>query len=55
LSCARLRLAPGQDKNGDSHALRHHHAGDPFTKAGLFEEVAVARWRKAYFNKQKFV
>ena len=30
-------------------------AGDPFTKAGLFEKVTVSRWRKAYFNKQKFV
>jgi hypothetical protein len=30
-------------------------AGDPFTKAGLFEKVAVTRWRKAYFNKQKFI
>ena len=25
-------------------------AGDPFTKAGLFESVTVTRWRKAYFN-----
>ena len=30
-------------------------AGDPFTKAGLFAKVTVARWRKAYFNKQKLV
>lgn len=30
-------------------------AGDPFTKAGLFEKVTVARWRKAYFNKQKLI
>jgi uncharacterized protein YciI len=30
-------------------------AADPFTKAGLFEKVTVSRWRKAYFNKQKFV
>jgi uncharacterized protein YciI len=30
-------------------------AGDPFSKAGLFEKVTVTRWRKAYFNKQKFV
>ena len=30
-------------------------AGDPFAKAGLFEKVTVARWRKAYFNKQKLV
>jgi uncharacterized protein YciI len=30
-------------------------AGDPFTKAGLFEKVTVARWRKAYFDKQRLV
>jgi uncharacterized protein YciI len=30
-------------------------AGDPFSKAGLFEKVTVTRWRKAYFNKQKFI
>ncbi len=30
-------------------------AGDPFTKAGLFEKVTVTRWRKAYFNKQKLI
>jgi uncharacterized protein YciI len=30
-------------------------ANDPFTKAGLFEKVAVTRWRKAYFNKQKLI
>jgi uncharacterized protein YciI len=30
-------------------------AGDPFTKAGLFAKVTVSRWRKAYFNKQRFI
>lgn len=30
-------------------------AGDPFTKAGLFEKVTVARWRKAYFDKKKLI
>jgi uncharacterized protein len=30
-------------------------AGDPFTKAGLFEKVTVSRWRKAYFDKQKLI
>ena len=25
-------------------------ANDPFTKAGLFREVAITRWRKAFFN-----
>lgn len=30
-------------------------AGDPFTKAGLFEKVTVSRWRKAYFDKRKLI
>jgi hypothetical protein len=30
-------------------------AGDPFSKAGLFEKVTVSRWRKAYFDKQKLI
>jgi len=30
-------------------------AGDPFSKAGLFVKVTVTRWRKAYFNKERFV
>jgi uncharacterized protein YciI len=30
-------------------------AGDPFTQAGLFEKVTVARWRKAYFDKKKLI
>jgi uncharacterized protein YciI len=25
-------------------------AGDPFTRAGLFDSVTVTRWRKAFFN-----
>lgn len=25
-------------------------AGDPFSKAGLFATVRIARWRKAFFN-----
>ena len=28
---------------------------DPFTKAGLFESVTVARWRKAFFNFEKLI
>ena len=28
---------------------------DPFTKAGLFAEVKVTRWRKAFFDKQRLV
>lgn len=30
-------------------------AGDPFTKAGLFETVTVVRWRKAYFDFERLV
>jgi len=30
-------------------------AGDPFTKAGLFEKVTVTRWRKAYFDKRRLI
>jgi uncharacterized protein len=30
-------------------------AADPFTKAGLFENVVVTRWRKAFFNFDRFV
>ena len=30
-------------------------AGDPYTRAGLFQRVTVTRWRKAYFNRQKFI
>jgi uncharacterized protein YciI len=28
---------------------------DPFTKAGLFGQVTITRWRKAFFNKEKLV
>ncbi|MEM7023143.1 MAG: YciI family protein [Pseudomonadota bacterium] len=30
-------------------------ADDPFTKAGLFENVQVSRWRKAFFNFERLV
>ena len=30
-------------------------AGDPFSKAGLFEKVTVTRWRKAYFDKRRLI
>ena len=30
-------------------------AEDPFTKAGLFEEVTVTRWRKAFFDKERLI
>jgi hypothetical protein len=25
-------------------------ANDPFTKAGLFREIVITRWRKGFFN-----
>lgn len=28
---------------------------DPFSKAGLFEDVTIVRWRQAYLNKQCFL
>ena len=30
-------------------------ANDPFTKAGLFEDITVTRWRKAFFNFEKLI
>ena len=30
-------------------------ADDPFTKAGLFSDVRVVRWRKAFFDGRKLV
>lgn len=30
-------------------------ADDPFTKAGLFEQVTVTRWRKAFFDGERLI
>jgi uncharacterized protein len=30
-------------------------ADDPFTRAGLFKQVTVTRWRKAFFNKERLI
>ena len=30
-------------------------ADDPFTKAGLFENVTVRRWRKAFFAGERLI
>lgn len=30
-------------------------AEDPFTKAGLFQNVTVTRWRKAFFNGERLI
>ena len=35
---------------GDRAQAERFIAADPFTAAGLFETVAVTRWRKAYFD-----
>lgn len=29
--------------------------GDPFHKVGLFGEITIRRWRKAFYNGQKLV
>jgi len=29
--------------------------GDPFQQVGLFGEVMITRWRKAFFDKQRLV
>lgn len=34
----------------DRAAAERFIAEDPFTKAGLFQSVAVTRWRKAFFD-----
>ncbi len=28
---------------------------DPFSKAGLFSEVLITRWRKAFFDRERLV
>jgi hypothetical protein len=30
-------------------------ANDPFTKAGVFADIKVSRWRKAFFNYERLV
>ena len=30
-------------------------AGDPFTKADLFEKIQIEQWRKAFLDGQRFV
>jgi uncharacterized protein YciI len=30
-------------------------AGDPFHQVGLFGEVTIPRWRKAFYNKERLV
>ena len=28
---------------------------DPFSEAGLFSEILITRWRKAFFNRERLV
>ncbi len=30
-------------------------AGDPFTKADLFEKIQIEQWRKAFLDRERFV
>ena len=30
-------------------------AEDPFTKAGLFQDVIITRWRKGFFNNEALI
>ena len=30
-------------------------AGDPFSKAGLFKDAEIVRWRKAFFDFQRLI
>lgn len=39
----------------DREAAEAFIAADPFHRAGLFREVVVARWRKAYLNSECFL
>ncbi len=42
------------DTDDRAEAERFVH-GDPFYKVGLFSDVKITRWRKAFFNKVKLV
>ena len=35
------------ESRGEAEALINN---DPFTQGGLFREIAITKWRKAYFN-----
>jgi uncharacterized protein YciI len=39
----------------DREAAEDFIANDPFTKAGLFADIKVTRWRKAFFNFERLV
>ena len=39
----------------DRAAAQRFSDNDPFTKNGLFAEVKIERWRKAYFDKKRLI
>ncbi|MBO1112101.1 YciI family protein [Bordetella petrii] len=60
LACGAKLHDDGQDAGGGLYvvdldtreAAEAFIAADPFSQAGLFERVAITRWRKAYVNGQ---
>jgi uncharacterized protein YciI len=58
LACGAKLKDDGTDAGGGVYIVDVDHraaaerfiADDPFTSAGLFERVAIVRWRKAYFD-----
>ncbi len=46
-----ILIADTDDRTVAENFIQH----DPFTKAGLFENVTVTRWRKAFFNFERGV
>jgi uncharacterized protein YciI len=39
----------------DRAAAQRFIDNDPFTKGGLFAQITIERWRKAYFDKKRLV
>ena len=39
----------------DRAEAERFYKGDPFHKAGLFADVKVSRWRKAFFDKVRLI
>jgi len=60
LACGAKLRDDGQDAGGGLYvvdldtreAAEAFIAADPFSLAGLFERVAITRWRKAYVDRQ---
>jgi uncharacterized protein YciI len=63
LACGAKLTDEGSDAGGGLYVLdvetreeaQAFIAADPFHKAGLFDRVAVARWRKAYLARQCYL